>query len=224
VSRLQSLGIAILAAIACLAATAAAWAQSEFPPPQGKGPVVIVVSGQAGADRYQPMAKQVAALGYDAVLVDGNDMEGSHGQALRAAVEAAQHDAHGLPGRVGVVGFSLGGGEALAYATRWPDLVAAVVAWYPATSSIRNIQSFVRGLKVPALVFAGGMDRYKNCCLIETAEKLAATASASGAPLQVVTYDSAQHDFVFPGRQYDPAAASDSWQRAADQLRRYLGH
>jgi dienelactone hydrolase len=124
-------------------------------------------------------------LGYDVVLLDGNDMAGSHGEALKAAIGAARNAPHGLPGKVGVVGFSLGGGEALAYASRWPDLVAVVVAWYPATSGIHNLTAFVHGIKVP--MFAGGMDRYKDCCLIEHAEAMAAMASSAGAPLDLIT-------------------------------------
>ena len=33
---------------------ALAQAQSEFPPPQGKGRIVVVVSGKSGAAHYEP--------------------------------------------------------------------------------------------------------------------------------------------------------------------------
>jgi len=166
--------VAVGLALLC-APISAARAQAEFPPSQGKGPVVMVVSGQGGAARYQPAAQQVAQLGYDAILVDGNDMEGSHGQALKAAVQQARNAA------------------------------------------------FVRDIKVPVLMFAGESDTYKSCRLIGTARALAA-ASAHHAPLELVTYPRTEHDFIFPGRQYNATATSDSWQRARIMLGQYLGH
>ena len=216
--------VVFLGAIIFFSRFTVANAQQEFPPPQGRGPVVVVVSGQSGAANYVPPARQIASLGYDVVLLDGNNMEGSHGQTLMEAVQRAQGAAHGLSGKVGMVGFSLGGGEVLAYASRWPDLVSVIVAWYPLTRPIRDPGSFVVGIKVPVLMFAGELDNYRNCCMITTARELAAAASTAGAPLEVVTYPNAKHDFILGGASYDAAAASDSWQRATAELAQYLGH
>jgi len=218
-------GLAALIGVGFVAGFAAsAHAQQEFPPPSGKGPVVVVVSGALGAAHYEPPAQQVASLGYDVVLLDGNDMTGSHGQALKDAIQKAQAAPHGLPGKVGVVGYSLGGGEALGYASRWPDLVAVIVAWYPYTAEVHDAASFVRGMSVPALMFAGEADEYKDCCLIETARAIAAAATSAGAPVELVTYPGANHDFIFPGKQYDAWATSDSWRRATAELAKYLPH
>jgi dienelactone hydrolase len=202
--------------------SAAAQAQEEIPPPSGKGRVVVVVSGASGASNYEPPAQQIAQMGYDVILLDGNDMKGSHGDALKAAVQQAQNSPHGLPGKVGVVGFSLGGGEALGYATRWPDMVAVVVAWYPMTSAIRDPSTFAAGIKVPVVMFAGELDTYKDCCLIDKARAIGSAASAAGTPLQLVTYAGAEHDFVLQGHSYNGGAASDSWQRATAALAQYL--
>jgi dienelactone hydrolase len=222
----RAIGIvgALLGAIVLFGRCTAANAQNEFPPPQGKGPVVVVVSGQLGAPHYAPPARRIAGLGYDVILLDGNAMAGSHGQALMAAIRQAQSAPHGVPGKVAVVGFSLGGGEALFYASRRPDLVSVIVAWYPLTSPIRDATSFVAGIKVPSLMFAGELDHYKYCCMITTARALAAAASTQGAPLEVITYPNAQHDFIFAGADYNAAATSDSWQRATARLAQYLGH
>jgi len=216
--------ISILAGIALACATASAHAQTEIPPPSGKGPVVVMVSGQSGAAHYQPKAQQVAALGYDVVLIDGNAMEGTHGAALHDAVMAAQNEPHGTPGKVAVVGFSLGGGEALAYATRWPDLVTGVIVWYPLTRTIQDPATLVAGIKVPVLMFAGEQDTYKNCCLIAKAQTIAAAATQQNIPLELVTYPDAGHEFNFPGDHYDAAADADSWQKATARLTQYFGH
>lgn len=215
---------AAISLILAVTTISGARAQAEFPPPQGKGPVVVVVSGQLGAARYQPPAQKIAELGYDVFLVDSNSMEGTHGQALKAVVQQAQKSAHGRPGKVGVVGFSLGGGEALGYASHWPDLVAVVVVWYPATYAIHDKTAFARGVKVPVLMFAGESDTYKNCCVIESARAVAAATAAAHAPLELVTYPNTKHDFIFEGRDYNASATSDSWQRARSMLEQYLGH
>jgi dienelactone hydrolase len=215
---------AILGALLFLRLCSLAQAQVEFPPPQGKGPVVVVVSGADGAGVYTPAAKRVAALGYDVLLLDGKDISGTDGDALQSAIEIAQASPHALPGKVGVVGFSLGGGEALMYASRWPDLVSVIVAWYPLTTPITDIPGFVSGIKVPMLMFAGESDTYMRCCLIATARKLSLAASVQGAPLRVITYPHAVHEFIFPDARYNAAATADSWRRAQAELAQYLGH
>src|ERR1700760_1073388 len=149
-------------ALAAVCLSPIATAQTEFAPPQGKGRVVIVASGQSGPTHYQTVAKDIAKLGYDVILYDGNSFEGSKGEALKQAVAAGPSAAHALPGKVAVVGFSLGGGMALAYASRWPDLVAVDVDWYPLTSELKDLPVFAAGIRVPVLMFAGEADVYKN--------------------------------------------------------------
>jgi dienelactone hydrolase len=122
--------------LACIAAALvvvepAARAQSgsaEFPPPQGKGRVVVVSSGLSGPEHYTQAAQAIAALGYDVLLVDGNAEAGSHGAGLRDAIEQAHAMPHALPGKVALVGFSLGGGMSLFYGSPLGDQVAGVVA------------------------------------------------------------------------------------------------
>ncbi len=46
-------------------------AQTEIPPPSGKGRVVIVVSGALGPDYNEDYAERVAKLGYDTILLKG---------------------------------------------------------------------------------------------------------------------------------------------------------
>ncbi len=156
-------GAILIAAFACVAVGTPAQAQQEFAPPQGKGRVVVVVSGQSGPTHYETVTREIAQLGYDAVLFDANAMEGSHGEALKKAIEQAQQMPHALPGKVALVGFSAGGGLSLYYGTQWPELVIGVVAWYPATSFIKDVPGWAGRLKVPVLMFAGEKDKYKDC-------------------------------------------------------------
>lgn len=216
-----ALALSILLAIATIAGTARA--QEEYPPPQGKGRLVVVSSGAMGIAAYRDMAKQIAQLGYDAVLFDGNALQDTTGDRLKQAIIAASKMPHVLPGRLALVGFSLGGGVDLFFGTERADVIVGDVLWYPATNFIRDDAAWARRLKVPVLMFAGESDTYRNCCLIDNAKKLAAAASAAGKPFDLVTYPNTQHDFIPGSASYNPAAFSDAMKRMADRLKQYFG-
>jgi pimeloyl-ACP methyl ester carboxylesterase len=213
-----SLFVAILG-LSFIAATATA--QQEITPPAGKGRAVVVVSG-LDASAYEPAARKLAALGYDVFFVDGNKLVGDQGVGLKAAIDKAQQSPNALPGKVGVVGFSLGGSHALGLAPRWPDQVAVVVVMYPLTKTFKDINATVARIKVPVLMFAGEKDTFRDCCLIETARAMASAAKAIDAPLELVTYPKAGHEFILEGFHHDAEAAADAWSRTADMLKRYL--
>ncbi len=211
------------AALACIAASAFVSAQQEFPPPQGKGRVVVVASGLSGPPHYTTVSREIAQLGYDVVLFDGSAMEHTHGEAVKSAILQAQQMPHALPGKVALVGFSAGGGESLYYATQWPDLVVGVVVWYPATSFIKNVPGFVERLQVPVLMFAGEKDHYRDgCCTAENARSIADAAKAAGKPFDLYTYPKTDHDFVKDGAHYNAEAYADALQRTSATLKEYL--
>ncbi len=210
---------AVLAGLGVLALAGAARAEQEFAPPQGQGPLVVMVSGMSGPAHYAPVAREIAAMGYDVVLFDGNDMEGSHGAALKAAILKAQQAPHALPGKTAVVGFSLGGGVSLAYASHWPDIVRGVVVWYPATTFVMDARRFVAFVQVPVLMLAGESDSFRNCCTIATARALGAAAAEQGKPLDLVTYPGVDHDFVPGGLHPDAKAYADGMRRTGERLK-----
>ncbi len=213
---------AAFAIIPVLLFAAAAQAQTEFTPPAGKGRAVVAVAGAAGMSAYEPVARRLASLGYDVFLVDGEKFVGDQGVGLKAAVDRAQQSPNALPGRVGVVGFSVGGAQALGYAPRWPDQVAVVVAMYPVTKVFKDINATVGRIRVPVLMLAGEKDTFRDCCLIGTARAMAGAAAAIGAPLELVTYPNAGHHFILEGANYDAGAAADAWSRTAERLKQYL--
>ena len=67
-------------------------------------------------------AQQIADAGFDVVLVDGNDFwikDTSRAWSMvKDVITRAQAGSHALQGKVGVVGYSLGGAAALTYAAR----------------------------------------------------------------------------------------------------------
>jgi dipeptidyl aminopeptidase/acylaminoacyl peptidase len=203
-------------------------ALKEYEPQNGKGRVVIVVSGMTGPSNYAYYSKDIAKQGYYAVLVDGNDFwveDGSGKALLKDVITRAQQSPHALPGKVAVIGFSLGGASSLTYATRMPELVSAVVCYYPATYFITDPDGFVSKIQVPTLLFAGGRDTYKDCCRIETARKLADAAKRSEGKvtLEVVEYPDAAHGWTIKSsREWRANDAADGFRRTLDHLRRYL--
>jgi dienelactone hydrolase len=200
------------------------FAQQEFPPPQGKGRVVVVASGLSGPAHYATVSREIAQLGYDVVLFDGSAMEGTHGEALKTAIAQAHGMPHALPGRVALVSFSAGGGISLYYGTQWPDDVAGAVLWYPATTFIKDVPGWATRLKVPVLMFAGEKDTYRECCTIAQARALADAAKAANQPFELITYPKTEHDFVKGGSHYNAEAYSDAMQRTAARLKELLGN
>jgi dienelactone hydrolase len=210
--------------------------QKEYEAPKGKGRVVVVVSGHSGPGNYAYVANDLAEQGYYAVLVDGNDfwikggggeIKGGGGEALlKGVITRSQQSPHALPGKVAVVGFSLGGASTLTYATRMPELVSAVVVYYPRTDYITDPDNFVSKIKVPTLMFPGGRDTYRNCCPIETARKLADAAKKSEGKvmLEVFEYPYAQHGFIIKSsKAWSPTDAADAFRRTLSHLRQYSG-
>jgi dienelactone hydrolase len=209
--------------VAGLAAAPVAHAQQEFPPPQGKGRVVVLASGMTGPAHYTTVAREIAELGYDVVLYDGNQMVGVHGDGVRADIVEAQQMPHALPGKVALVGFSLGGGMYLYFATQWPELVSGAVLWYPQNYFIHDPPGFANRLKVPLVVFAGGKDHAGNgCCMVERDSALATASIAAGKSFKLIVYPDADHDFAKGGVHYSPKEYADAFKRMAETLKTLL--
>jgi dienelactone hydrolase len=197
-------------------------------PPSGSGRVVMMLSGIDGTAPYKSFAERVAKLGYYVVLIDGRQIlseDKQGGDRLAKAIATAQGSAHAKRGKIAVVGFSVGGAGALAYAERQPETVATVITYYPATSFIAKVtdmNSFVDKFEVPLLAFAGGKDTFGNCCLLTTIQSMKATSSDLGKSMDLVVYPDAQHDFI-KDSTYRQADAEDAWKRTTTVLAQYLG-
>jgi dienelactone hydrolase len=195
---------------------------TEFVPQAGKGRVVVVLSGSSGPGMYAAFPAKLAKEGYFAVLIDGKSFAPNRsggGEALRQIILSAQRSPHAAQGKVAVLGFSWGGGGTLAFATSLPDLIAQVVAFYPVTNKFSDKADVVRRWTVPTLLFAGDIDQ---TCSIGDMRALVAPLKDRGAPVDLIVYPHAGHDFILPVNP-NPAAAEDAWQRTLAALRQGLG-
>jgi dienelactone hydrolase len=233
-------GVAALAGLAGVAMASPLWAaevftpasaegpaQTVFAPAKGAGPAIIVLSGQTGPENYKPYATELASLGYYTVLLDGKDIlnkEQTGGDNLRKALSRAQAAPQVVKGKAAVIGFSLGGGAALAYATSMNQQVSMVLVHYPYTNfaSAQNADSFVKRFRVPLLILAGERDYYNNCCLIESMRAIDAAAKKSGATFELVVYPQADHGFnLTAGKTYRQNDDRDAMRRATAMLKQY---
>ncbi len=217
----------LFAGICCFTMVAASFAQekiarTEYPPKGGgKGSVVIVISGQTGPSPRQQYAKDLAELGYYTVLIDGNDVfaRDKDGSAnIRGVIADALASQYAGSSQVAVVGFSLGGASVLAYVMPIKDTVKMAVAYYPGTNWIRSVETTVGRFQMPLLLLAGEKDTYNNCCLIDKARQIEATAKAAGKSFEMVTYPEAEHGFDLTGRNYRRADTQDAWKRTTEML------
>ena len=197
--QLVNIAPVIFSLIIFVSAIAPVQAQQEFPPPQGKGRVVVVVSGHEGAAAYRGFAAQIAQLGYDAVLFDANNIAGNESAALRTAIQQAQQMPHAIPGKVGLVGLSQGGGQVLIYGSQMSDVASVVVAWYPATRSIHSVSNFVTSLRLPVLVLAGEADTgTQGCCPI--GDRARTRRRRRRRQFELVAYPNTQSRFIYGSR------------------------
>ncbi len=223
INRFLTAALLLACATACQVSLAQNMFHEEFLPKSGKGPGVLVMSGQTGPDSRRSYAKDLAEEGYYVLLLDGNDIHSRTkpgAQNFKEAVASMLASPNNTSSKVAVVGFSLGGGGALAQAIHQTETVSGVVAMYPATSWIQNVDRLVERMNVPLLFISAEKDTYNNCCLIEKAREIEATAKAKGKSFEFVTYPDAEHGFDLTGRNYRRDYVTDSWKRTMEALKK----
>lgn len=197
-----------------------------FAPSSGKGLAVVLLSGASGPHLYRWYALDVAKLGYTAVLLPGWEVslrESDSAANLVKAIEQAQADDRVVPGKVAVIGFSLGGGGALMHATPLKDRVAGVIAYYPnLTRAGFDAREAGTSVAVPTLILAGENDTYRNCCRIESIRGFVEGAQTTGVSIELVAYPEAGHSFIQAGINARPEAAADAWERTRAFLAKHL--
>jgi carboxymethylenebutenolidase len=194
-----------------------------YPQSQAKAPAIVVIHEIFGmTDWVESVADEFAEAGYVAIapdLLSGMAPNGGRtkdfpangvGQAIgklppdqiTADLNAVADYCRKLPasnGKVCVVGFSWGGGQAFRFATNRKDLSAAFVFYGtgPAPEAIPNIQAPVYG-------FYAGTDARIGATVPATQEQM----KAAGKFFETVTYEGAAHGFMRAGAQPDATEAN----------------
>jgi len=213
------------------------WLTGYLARPEGGGPWpgVVVIHEAFGVDDVMRRATdRLAAAGYLALLPDlftggrklgcmvntMKAMRAGQGRAF-ADLEAARQWLLASPdctGRVGVLGFCMGGGFALLLAGRGYDAAAPNYGMLPG-----DLDAAVDGA-CPVVASYGGKDRG----LRGAAERLEAALTRAGIPHDVKEYPDAGHSFLndaengprplrplmrVMGVGPEPVAAADAWAR-----------
>jgi carboxymethylenebutenolidase len=133
-----------------------------------------------------------------------------------AYLDAVQEQPGALAGKVGCVGYCLGGRLAFATAGTYPHRVAAAASIHGGHLATGEPDSPHRNAdRIQARIYLGVADEDPSC----TPEHQALLASSLGAahvPYQMELYAGAKHGFAVPDAPiYDEAAAERHWARLA---------
>ena len=197
--------------------------------PSGGGPGVLVLHAWWGLKPFfKQVCDQLAQQGFTVLAPDMRDgkiaktideakelMQNSDGQRVGDIVMAAKDHLRGIvKGRIGAVGFSMGGAWALVLASSKPDQVGAIVLFYG--------NEGVEYEKITAKVMGhfSDIDEWEP---YEYVEKTFAAFKSAGVDATLHIYPGVGHWFVEEDRpEYDPAAASLAWERTFEFLKKNL--
>jgi dienelactone hydrolase len=212
--------------------------------PDGPGPfpAVVVLHGCAGISGASAgTADQLKAWGYVVLAVDSlgprgisdrcRDLFDEQAIDAYAALKYLSKQSFVDPGRVAVLGYSMGGGSALdavqrgAINTLFPEKFAAAIAYFPWCSGRSAM------VDVPTMILIGAADDWT---LAEGCREMVARPHDAGAPVDLTVYPGAHHGFNFrenqPGihrfghwAEYNERAATDAWEKVRAFLATNLG-
>jgi len=191
-------------------------------PGNGKG-VVVIQEWWGLVPHIEDVTRRFAAQGYVALapdLWDGQKtteadeatrlfMALNIDDASKKIAGAAQAlHAHGAKGKVGVVGFCMGGIVAIHAAAAHPDLFGAVVDFYGAHPHVHPAWD---DLKAPVMAIIGERDEWVTPA---TAQSMKDKIQAAGGSCTVHLYP-AGHAFFNDARAevHDPASSRDAWAK-----------
>jgi carboxymethylenebutenolidase len=207
------------------------------PKRDGKFPAVLVIAGNRISEEYIPnTCAALAKAGFvglapnlfhpipENILPDSATGELKKAYDTRPAdflqlFEGAENYLNAAPfvhaGKLGVIGFCMGGRLALLFGVR-EKRVAAVVAFHPGVTKLDQVVD----LHVPVQIHHGTGDRsvsYTHTLELEKALKKQST------PVELFLYDKLDHGFLAYTRPfYDPEGAKLAWSRTLAFLSKHL--
>ncbi|HSN17744.1 MAG TPA: dienelactone hydrolase family protein [Gammaproteobacteria bacterium] len=206
-------------------------------PSGAKGPLpgIIVIHEWWGLnDNIRKTADRLAGEGYEALAVDlyggqsatTPDDAAKYMKAVMADKDAAKdnlrqayaylHD-HEHATRMGVIGWCFGGGWSLQTALLLPDKLDAAVMYYG--QPVTDVQR-LKTLKMPLIGFFGEKDAGITVADVTAFQE---ALHAAGVDAEIHEYPDAGHAFANPsGKNYQAAAAKDSWDRTVKFFKAHL--
>jgi len=192
----------------------------------GFGPLDVVVADVLKSFGYVALA--LASLGDDVAC---NSPDGGLAEAFDAyaALDWLVQQSYVDPDRVGLIGFSMGGGAALDAVTsgviesKKPHRFRTAIAYYPWCKNRDGSTT------VPTLILIGDQDDWTSA---SWCQQMVADPDRKGSPIDLVVYPGAWHSFNYPGPprqylghhiEYDPTATADAWSRVRHFLHETLG-
>lgn len=201
----------------------------------GKHPAIIVIHEWWGLnDNIRKTADRLAGEGYEALAVDLYDGQSAtnpddatrYMKAVMADKDAAKdnlrqayaylHD-HEHATRLGVIGWCFGGGWSLQTALLFPDKLDAVVMYYG--QPVTDVAT-LKTLKMPLIGFFGEKDMGITVADVTAFQ---AALKQAGVDAEIHEYPDAGHAFAnSSGKNYQAAAATDSWNRTVKFFKEHL--
>ncbi|MCA9996844.1 MAG: dienelactone hydrolase family protein [Anaerolineales bacterium] len=194
-------------------------------------PAVIVLQEWWGLnDHIKEVARRFAGAGYVALAPDlyHGVVTTEPDEARKQAMELGMRDAVGeiqqavaylraqpsVTGKVGIVGFCMGGGLVLKTAVSDPSLNAGIVFYGSPLTPGEAAQ-----MQIPILSFIGTADSIP----VSGVEAMHAAFDGANVPNAFQVYDGAQHAFFNDTRaSYNAEAAADAWERSLAWFGQYL--
>jgi carboxymethylenebutenolidase len=201
----------------------------------GTHPGVIVLHGSYGwRPAYAQYAKALSDSGFVALAIDyfaETGRDSVWGQSTRmwldwqAAVGSAAEYLRSLPSvskeHLGLVGFSRGAFLAVSVTSSIPAVKAVVDFFGGINTSTNSLENQVRNFP-PLLILHGDAD---TVVPVRFAHILREAVIASGGEVEMHIYPGAHHAFNASfGPTYNDSAASDSFRRTVEFLRRRLSN
>ncbi|MBI2911503.1 MAG: dienelactone hydrolase family protein [Chloroflexi bacterium] len=201
-------------------------------------PAVIVIHENRGLmEHIKDVARRTALEGYVALGVDlmsplgGSDSFPTRDDAianirnvtphqvlqqLDASVDFLKSQPNVRADRIGVIGFCWGGGASLLFATRRPDLAAAVSFYGRSPDPLDNVQN----IRAPVMCVYGEDDPG----LMPGVPALEEALKRHGKAHEVYVYAGAKHAFHNDDNheRWDPQAARSAWARTVLFFQRHL--
>jgi carboxymethylenebutenolidase len=205
-------------------------------PDRGSGPGVIVIQEWWGlVPHVRSVCDRLAGSGFTALAPDlyhglaTTEPDEARKAAMNLDIDEAARDLHGAGahlldsaavtgGKLGVVGFCLGGGLALSIASREPA-IAACVTYYGVGPAREGLD--VSGMRAAVLGHWAERDHsYDHATIADLERRL----GSAGISVESFWYD-ADHAFFNDDRPevYDEEAARLSWDRTVAFFREHLG-